>query len=407
MYSNDLLNLINSEIESLKANGKYKLERVLESPQGPKVKVGGKEVLMFASNNYLGLANHPQVIEAATKAMAEYGYGMASVRFISGTTKIHLALEQKLSEFLQTEDTILFSSCFAANEAFFAALVHQADSQNLKSIIYSDELNHASIIDGLRLVKKEAVIKRIYPHTDMAALKKLLEDDAQADYAVKIIATDGVFSMEGELAKLPELVELAEKYQALLFVDDSHGAGACGKFGKGSPDELNVLGKIDVLSGTLGKALGGASGGYLSGKKELIEFLRQKARPYIFSNSLPPMIAAASIAAIELLSSQPELLAKLKNNTLYFRQKIQAAGFKTYGEIHPIAPIHVGEAALAQTMAKELLNQGLYLVGLWFPVVAEGQARLRAQISAAHTRQDLDRALDILTQVGREVGLIN
>ncbi len=407
MYSHELLNLINSEITSLKDQGKYKLERVLESPQGPKVKVGGKDVLMFASNNYLGLANHPQVIEAAIKAMAEYGYGLASVRFISGTTKIHLELEQKLSEFLQTEETILFSSCFAANEAFFAALVHQADSQNAKSIIYSDELNHASIIDGLRLVKKEAVIKRIFPHGDTTALKRLLEDDSQENYAVKIIATDGVFSMEGELAKLPEMVELAQKYQALLFVDDSHGAGACGPTGKGSPDELNVLGQIDVLSGTLGKALGGASGGYLSGKKELIEFLRQKARPYIFSNSLPPMIAGASIKAIELLSANPALLEQLKNNTLYFREQIKARGFKIIEGTHPIVPIHVGEASLAQKMTKELLNQGLYLVGLWFPVVAEGQARLRAQISAAHTRQDLDRALDILTQVGREVGLIN
>lgn len=406
MYSNGLLKLIKDEVGVLKEQGKYKLERVLESPQGSTVKVAEQDVLMFASNNYLGLANHPQVIEAAKKAMDSYGYGMASVRFISGTTKIHLELEKKLAEFLHTDDAILFSSCFAANEAFFAALVHHADSQKLTSVIYSDELNHASIIDGLRLVKKEAVVKRIYPHHDLATLSKMLEEDAAGDYAVRIIATDGVFSMEGELAKLPELVALAKKHQALLFVDDSHGVGACGRAGKGSPDELNVLGQIDVLSGTLGKALGGAAGGYLAGKKELIDFLRQKARPYIFSNTLPPMIAGGSIAALELLSSQPELLAKLRDNTLYFRQKIEAAGFKTYGEIHPIVPIHIGEAAVAQKMSQELLKRGLFVVGLWFPVVAEGQARLRAQISAAHSRQDLDNALDILTQVGREVGLI-
>lgn len=406
MYSSELLNLIKSEIALLKEQGKYKMERVLESPQGAHVKVGGQEVLMFASNNYLGLADNAQVKEAAKKATEDYGYGMASVRFISGTTKIHLELEKKLAEFLNAEDAILFSSCFSANEAFFAALVHHADSQKLTSVIYSDELNHASIIDGLRLVKKEAVVKRIYPHHDLATLNKMLEEDSARDYTARIIATDGVFSMEGELAKLPELVKLAKEHQALLFVDDSHGVGACGPLGKGSPDELKVLGQIDVLSGTLGKALGGASGGYLAGKKELIEFLRQKARPYTFSNSLPPMIAGASIAAIDLISSQPELLKKLKDNTAYFREKIKAVGFKIYGEIHPIIPIHIGEATVAQQMAKELLSQGIYLVGLWFPVVAEGQARLRVQISAAHSQQDLDRALEVLIAVGWQFSII-
>lgn len=407
MYSNELLNLINSEIILLKDQGKYKNESVLESPQGSKVLVGGKEVLMFASNNYLGLANNPEVIKSAKEFMDSYGYGMSSVRFISGTTKLHIALEKKLSEFLKTEDTILFNSCFTANEAFFASLIAQTEGQNKKSVIYSDELNHASIIDGLKLIKKDLAVKRIYPHSDLFTLEKMIQEDEKENYFIKIIATDGVFSMEGELAKLPFLVKLAKDYKALLFVDDSHGVGVCGLNGKGSGEELGVLEEIDILSGTLSKAFGGASGGYLSGKKEIIEFMRQKARPYIFSNSLPPMITGASIKAIDLLNNNPELLQKSKKNTIYFRNQIKTKGFKIIEGNHPIVPIHIGEASLAQRMQKELLINGLYLVGLWFPVVAEGQARLRAQISSAHTKEDLDKAINILTVVAKELKIIN
>lgn len=406
MYSKELINLIKVEVESLKTAGKYKNESVLESPQGFKVLVNGKEVLMMASNNYLGLANNQEITASAKEAMDAYGYGMASVRFISGTTKLHTALEKKLSEFLGTEDTMLFGSCYGANEAFFAALVQQTEGQGKKSVIYSDELNHASIIDGLRLVKKELVQKRIYPHNDMEALKKMMQEDAAQNYALNIIATDGVFSMEGELAKLPLLVEIAKNHNALLFVDDSHAVGVCGAHGKGSMEQLGVLGQIDVLSGTLGKALGGAAGGYLSGKKELIEFMRQKARHYIFSNSLPPMIAAGSLKAVELLESKAELLAKLKENTAYFREQIKTRGFSIIEGDHPIVPILIGQASLTQKMQKALLAKGLYLVGLWFPVVAEGQARLRVQISSIHTKEDLDKALNILTEVGRELGVI-
>ncbi|HLC64018.1 MAG TPA: glycine C-acetyltransferase [Patescibacteria group bacterium] len=406
MYSKNLLNLLTSELESLEQQGKYKHESALESPQGPKVKVGGREVLMFASNNYLGLANHPEIVRAAKEAADKFGYGMSSVRFICGTNVLHQELEKKISDFLKTEATILFSSCFAANEAFFASLIHQTDVSSGPSFIYSDALNHASIIDGLKLVKKELFVKRIYPHNDLKALQEMLAADQSENCQLKIIATDGVFSMEGELANLAELAKLAEQYQALLFIDDSHGIGACGPSGKGAADQLKVLEKIDVFSGTLGKALGGASGGFLSGKKELIEFMRQKARPYIFSNTLPPMIAAASIKAIELLGKSPELLVKLKHNTEAFRTGVKARGFTIIEGGHPIVPIMVGEASLTRKFSQELLKEGLYMVGLWFPVVPEGRARLRAQVSAAHSTEDINRALDILESAGKKLGII-
>ena len=393
-------------MDSLEQQGKYKHEAALESPQGPKVKVGGREVLMFASNNYLGLANHPEIIKAAKEAVDKFGYGMSSVRFICGTTLLHQELEKKISVFLKTEDTILFSSCFAANEAFFASLINQIDPSAGPSFIYSDALNHASIIDGLKLMKKEQFVKRIYPHNDPKALEEMLSTDQTENCQLKIIATDGVFSMEGELAKLAELVKLADQYQALLFVDDSHGIGACGPSGRGSADQLGLSGKIDVLSGTLGKAFGGAPGGFLSGKKELIEFMRQKARPYIFSNNLPPMIAAAAIKVIELVEKSPELLIRLKHNTEAFRAGAKAKGFKIIEGDHPIVPIMVGEASLTRKFSQELLKEGLYLVGLWFPVVPEGQARLRAQVSAAHSTEDIARALDILESVGKKLGII-
>lgn len=405
MYSKKLLNLLTTEVKSLKEQGKYKYESALESPQGSQVTVAGKKVLMFASNNYLGLANHPEVVKSAQKALDKFGYGLSSVRFICGTTSLHQELEAKISEFLKTEDALLFSSCFAANEGFFASLINQTSED--QSIIYSDELNHASIIDGLKLVKKDLFVKKIYPHNDTNSLRKMLEEDQNQDYYLKIIATDGVFSMEGEYSSLPELAKLAQEFQALLFVDDSHGVGACGSNGRGSPEELEVLGQIDVLSGTLGKALGGAAGGYLSGRRELIEFLRQKARPYIFSNSLPPMIVQASLKALELLNKSPELINKLKENTEYFRKGVVKRGFKIIEGSHPIVPIMTYKAALTQKMSQELLKKGLYMVGLWFPVVPEGQARLRAQISAAHSRKDLNQALNILEEVGKELKIIN
>jgi glycine C-acetyltransferase len=404
MYSNSLLNLIAKEIESLKNQGKYKDESALQSAQSAAVKVGGKDLLMFASNNYLGLADHPDIIKAAKDAMDAYGYGMASVRFIAGTGDIHLALEKKLAGFLGVEDAILVSSCFAANEAFFAAVTSLAAGG--QAAVYTDELNHASIIDGLRLMKKETAVKRIYPHRDVAALEKMLQEDAAKNYSVKIIVTDGVFSMEGEVADLPALKHLAEKHEALLFVDDSHGVGVCGQTGKGTPEAAGLHGQIDVLSGTLGKALGGALGGYLAGKKELIDFLRQKARPYLFSNSLPPMIAAGSLKAIELVETNPDLIKKLNDNTAYFREQVVSQGFSILEGSHPIVPVMIGEAKKTQELQKALLKKGLYLVGLWFPVVPEGHSRLRVQISAAHRREDLDRALEILGEAGRELGVI-
>ncbi|OGY89502.1 MAG: glycine C-acetyltransferase [Candidatus Komeilibacteria bacterium RIFCSPLOWO2_01_FULL_45_10] len=407
MYTKELLDFLTSEVEQLKKAGRFKNELSLTSAQGPRVKVGDREVLMFASNNYLGLAAHPQIVAAAKSSLDHFGFGLSSVRFISGTTVLHQELEKAAADFLEIEDAILFSSCFAANEAFFAALFTPLGGEEQKpSVIYTDELNHASIIDGLKLVRGSHLVKRIYPHNNPVELEKMLAEDATTPYQFKVIATDGVFSMEGELAQLPRLAGLSKKFQALLFVDDSHGLGVCGKTGRGSAEELGVLGEIDVFSGTFSKALGGAGGGFLAGKKELIDFLRQKARPYTFSNSLSTTIVQGSLAAIKLLKEQPDLLIKLKDNTLYFREKIKAAGFKIIEGNHPIVPIMTYDAAITQKMSQELLKRGLYVVGLWFPVVPEGQARLRIQISAAHLRTDLDQAIEILTAVGQELKII-
>lgn len=406
MYTKELLDFLTGEVEQLKKEGRFKNELALTSAQGPRVKVKDKEVLMFASNNYLGLASHPRIIAAAKSCLDDFGFGLSSVRFISGTTVLHQELEKEVAGFLQTEDAILFSSCFAANEAFFAALFTPSGGEQKPSVIYTDELNHASIIDGLKLVRGNHLVKKIYPHNNLIELEKMLLEDAAGDYQFKVIATDGVFSMEGELAGLPKLAELSKKFQALLFVDDSHGLGVCGQAGRGSAEELGVLEQIDVFSGTFSKALGGAGGGFLAGKKELIDFLRQKARPYTFSNSLSTTIVQGSLTAVKLLKEQPDLLIKLKENTLYFREKIAAAGFKIINGHHPIVPIMLNDAALTQKMSQELLKRGLYVVGLWFPVVPEGQARLRVQISAAHLKADLDQAIAILTTVGRELKII-
>ena len=408
MYSKSLVNQVRVSLERLRGEYRLKTEVAYTTPQGPEVEVKGKKVLQFAANNYLGLANHPKVVAAAKRALDQYGYGTASVRFICGTQEIHRQLEQKLAAFLGTEDVILFSSCFAANEAFFATIVNDpmGEENAAPDFVYSDELNHASIIDGLRLCKGDRIVKRIYPHKDLAKLEAMLKEDAGKPQRFRIIASDGVFSMEGTMAPLPELVDLAEKYQALLFVDDSHGVGALGKRGAGAPEQLGVHGKIDVLSGTLGKALGGAMGGYLAGKKELIEFMRQKARPYIFSNSIPPVVAATTLAVLDLLDQEPQIIQRLHDNTAYFRQEIQKLGFKIIPGEHAIVPVMLGEAKTAQEFSRALLDAGVFVVGLWFPVVPEGQARLRVQISSAHTRAHLDQAVAAFMKVGRQLKLI-
>lgn len=408
MYSKKITEAIEKELQNLKDAGKFKVERELEGAQGAEVEIAGKKVLMFASNNYLGLANNTEIAKVAKDAIDKYGFGLSSVRFISGTETIHKVLEKKLSEFLGTEDAILYSTNFMSNLGFFATITNEAfgvEGEHMDAI-YSDELNHASIIDSFKLCKKENVVKRIYPHGDIIALEKMLEEDKDKNYRFKIIVTDGVFSMEGYLAQLPKLKELSEKYQALLFVDDAHAVGVLGKTGAGTPEHFNLHGKIDVLSGTFGKALGGAVGGYIAGKKDIVELLRQKSRTYLFSNSVPPSVVIASIKALDLLKEKPELLSKVRENTEHFRNGAKKLGFEVLDGIHPIVPVMLGDAAKTQEMSKKLLEKGLFVVGLWFPVVPEGTARLRFQISAGHTTEQIDKALKILSEVGKEMKLI-
>ena len=407
MYSKKLKENIEKELENLRQSGKFKIERELEGAQGPEVELKRKKVLMFASNNYLGLANHPEIVKSASKAMDKYGFGLSSVRFISGTETIHKILEKKLAEFLGTEDAILYSTNFMANLGFFATITNDAlGDMNHIDAIYSDELNHASIIDAFKLCKKENVVKRIYPHGDVATLEKMLEEDKEKGYRFKIIVTDGVFSMEGYLAQLPKIVELGKKYDAPTFVDDAHAVGVLGITGAGTPEHFGLHGKIDILSGTFGKALGGAVGGYIAGKKEMIELLRQKSRTYLFSNSVPPSVVIASIRALDLLKEMPELLTKVKENSDYFRNGLRKLGFSVLEGEHPIVPVMLGDAAKTQEMSKKLLGKGLYVTGLWFPVVPEGTARLRFQISAAHTEKQIDHALKIMQEVGKEMKVI-
>ncbi len=403
----DYLELVGKEIQQLEASKTFKYEVPLEGPQDGVVKVNGKKVVMLASNNYVGLSNHPAVRKAAIRGIKEYGYGVASVRFICGTQDIHFGLEKKISKFLGTEDTILFSSCWAANEAFFASLTNEKlGYEAYKDIIYSDRLNHASIIDGQRLCRAETTEKKIYKHNDVDDLVRQLEEDKNKEYRLRMIATDGVFSMEGDLAPLDKLVDVAKQYNAILFVDDSHSVGVCGKTGRGTAEAKGVHGKIDVLTGTLGKAIGGASGGYISGKKELISFMRQKARTYIFSNSLPAPIVFGASAAFDLLMKDKSIVKRLHKNTAYFRKEIVKLGFTILEGNHPIVPIMLGEAAIAQDMSKELLKAGVYIKGLWFPVVPKGEARLRAQISAALTKKDIDRALGAFEKVGKKMNVV-
>lgn len=400
---------LGKELEKAISEKTYKYEVALDGRQGGLVEVDGKNCVMLASNNYLGLANHPKIVEAAHKGLDQYGYGLASVRFICGTQPLHRKLEEKIAEFLGTEDSILFSSCWAANEGFFNAMLgSDLGHKDYKDIIYSDKLNHASIIDGIRLcrIAVKTTDAKAYNHNDIAQLKQWLEEDASSNYRVKIIVTDGVFSMEGDTAPLPELVELARKHSAMLYVDESHSTGVLGKTGRGTPEHQGVHGEIDVISGTLGKALGGAAGGFITGKKELVDFLRQKARPYTFSNTVPPFIVAASLAAIELLEQDSSIVQTLHDNTSYFRSEIVKLGFKILEGVHPIVPVMVGEAPVAMDMSKELLDLGVYVRGLWYPVVPKGEARLRVQISAAHSKADLDRALEAFAKAGKKLGVI-
>jgi glycine C-acetyltransferase len=371
-------------LDEIREAGLYKGERVIGSPQNATVRVGsGDEVLNFCANNYLGLADHPTLIEAAHTALDKWGFGMASVRFICGTQEPHKELEARLSQFLGTEDTILYSSCFDANGGLFETLLNDQDA------VISDELNHASIIDGVRLCKAK---RYRYKNRDMADLERQLVDAKDARY--RLIATDGVFSMDGYLAPLDEICDLAERYDALVMVDDSHAVGFIGPTGRGTPELFGVTDRIDIFTGTLGKALGGASGGYVSARKEIVEMLRQRSRPYLFSNSLAPSITAAALAALDLLTSSGELLTRLRANTELFRRRMTEEGFDLLPGEHPIIPVMFGDATLAGTMADLLLDQGIYVIGFSYPVVPHGKARIRTQMSAAHTADDVNRAVD-------------
>ena len=386
---------IGTEIEEIKSSGLYKQERIISSEQAAHIEANGKQVLNFCANNYLGLSSHPKTIEAAHEAIRRRGYGMSSVRFICGTQDIHKELEAKLSTFLGTEDTILYCAAFDANGGLFEPLLGEQDA------IISDELNHASIIDGVRLCKAE---RHRYKHNDMAELEEKLI--ATQHCRSRMIATDSIFSMDGTVAQLDKICDLADKYNAIVMIDESHSSGFMGTKGRGVHELCNVMDRVDIITGTLGKALGGANGGFTSGRKEIIDMLRQKSRPYLFSNTLAPSIVGASIAILDMLSETTELRAKLEDNTRYFREKITAAGFDIKPGIHPIVPIMLYDAVLAQKMATRMLEEGIYVVGFFYPVVAKGNARIRVQISAGHEREDLDKAIAAFTKVGKELGVL-
>jgi glycine C-acetyltransferase len=390
-----LVQRLSGELAEIKAAGLYKTERIIESPQGAEIKVNGKTVLNFCANNYLGLSSHPKVIEAAKKYVDYRGYGMSSVRFICGTQDIHKELEAKISAFLGTEDTILYVAAFDANGGVFEPLYNEQDA------IISDELNHASIIDGVRLCKAQ---RFRYKHNNMADLEEKLKESQSLRN--RIIVTDGSFSMDGTIAQLDAIVELAEKYDAAVMIDESHSSGFLGKTGRGTHEYRGVMGKIDIITGTLGKALGGASGGFTSGRKEVIEMLRQRSRPYLFSNTLAPGIVGASIAVLDLLSETTELRDKLENNTKYFRSKMTEAGFDIKPGGHPIVPIMLYDAVIAQNFAARLLDEGIYVIGFFYPVVAKGQARIRVQLSAAHEQHHLDKAIAAFAKIGKELGVL-
>lgn len=388
--------VLQQELEQIEKDGLYKRERVIVTPQGADIKVStGQEVVNFCANNYLGLSSDPRVTEAAKKAIDQYGYGMSSVRFICGTQDVHKELEKKLSEFLGTEDTILYAAAFDANGGVFEPLFNDQDA------IISDELNHASIIDGVRLCKA----KRFrYKHSDMADLEEQLK--AASSCRHRIIVTDGAFSMDGTIAQLDKICDLADKYEALVMIDESHCSGFMGKTGRGTHEHCNVMDRIDIITGTLGKALGGASGGFTAGKKEIIDMLRQRSRPYLFSNTLAPAIAGASVAVLDMLSETTALRDKLEQNTLYFREKMTAAGFDIKEGIHPIVPVMLYDAKLAQEFAAKMLDEGIYVIGFYYPVVPQGKARIRVQLSAAHEMHHLDKAISAFIKVGKELKVI-
>jgi glycine C-acetyltransferase len=388
--------VLQQELADIEKAGLYKRERIITSPQGADITVqGGQEVINFCANNYLGLSSNPQIIEAAKATMDERGYGLSSVRFICGTQDIHKELERKLSEFLGTEDTILYAAAFDANGGVFEPLFNEQDA------IISDELNHASIIDGVRLCKAQ---RHRYKHDDMADLEEKLK--ATQDLRHRIIVTDGAFSMDGTVAQLDKICDLADKYKALVMIDESHCSGFMGKTGRGTHEHHHVMGRIDIITGTLGKALGGASGGFTSGRKEIIDMLRQRSRPYLFSNTLAPAITGASIEVLNMLSETTHLRDKLESNTQYFRQKMTEAGFDIKPGVHPIVPVMLYDAKLSQEFAARMLQEGIYVIGFYYPVVPQGKARIRVQISAAHETEHLDKAIAAFTKVGKELGVL-
>ena len=393
---NDYGKIYQKTLKDIEAEGLYKQERVITTPQRVQISTDkGNEVLNFCANNYLGLADHPEVISAAKAGLDQYGYGLASVRFICGTQELHKKLELKISDFFSSDDTILYTSCFDANGGLFETLLGPEDA------IISDSLNHASIIDGIRLSKAQRLR---YKNSDMNDLESQLKKTNEA--RLRLIATDGVFSMDGYIAKLDEITNLAKKYDAMVMVDDSHATGFIGKTGRGSAEHCNVMNKIDIWTSTLGKALGGASGGFTTGRKHIIDLLRQRSRPYMFSNTVAPAIVAASLKVFDMLSSTTSLRDKLEKNTLYFREKMSSVGFDIKKGIHPIVPIMLYDAVLAQKMAAALLDEGIYVIGFFFPVVPKGEARIRVQISAGMEKSDLDKAIEKFSKVGKAMGVI-
>ena len=393
--SKKLLPFATALVADIKEQGLFKEERILESPQGAEICANRKEALNFCANNYLGLANDQRVIAAAHQALDTWGFGMSSVRFICGTQTQHKELEQKISSFFGTDDTILYSSCFDANGGLFETLL------GLEDAIISDQLNHASIIDGIRLCKAE---RFVYDNNNMAALEEILQKTQ--DKRFRLVATDGVFSMDGIIADLKSICDLADKYDALVMVDDSHATGFVGETGRGTSEHCGVQGRVDIITSTLGKALGGASGGFTTGRKEIIALLRQRSRPYLFSNTLAPVIVGASLTVLDVLNESKDQIKKLRDNTIYFREKMSAAGFALSGSVHPITPVMLYDEKLAQEMARRLLEKGIYVIGFCYPVVPKGKARIRVQISAAHTRAQLDKCIAAFVEVGVEMGVI-
>jgi glycine C-acetyltransferase len=396
MSDTHLRQVLRPQLEDLQARGLYKRERQLQSPQGAAIHAGGRDVINFCANNYLGLANHPAIVEAAHEGLNRYGYGLSSVRFICGTQEIHKQLESALAAFLGKEDCILYSSCWDANGGLFETILGDDDA------ILSDELNHASIIDGIRLCNKARRIR--YQHNDMAELQRGLKETQGS--RLRLIATDGVFSMDGDTAKLPDICELADRYDAIVMVDDSHATGILGAHGRGTPEALGCETRVDIITSTLGKTLGGAAGGFTAARTEVVAFLRQRSRPYLFSNALPPPICAAAMKAVELISTSGELRERLHANARQLRSGLESAGFKVRPGNHPILPVMLGDATLASGMADRLLEHGIYVIGFSYPVVPQGQARIRIQVSAAHTPEHLDRAVAAFTAVGKELGVV-